>query len=55
MTGIWHKIQNAVATSPSVIKAIFSLLHFLSTTPPQMMDALFWVFGSIRMSKCGKT
>lgn len=42
MTGMWHKIQNAIETSPSTIEAIFSLLHSLSATLSQRMAALFW-------------
>lgn len=42
MASICHEIQNAVATSPSAIEAIFSLLHFLSATLSQKMAAIFW-------------
>jgi hypothetical protein len=42
MAGMWHKIQNAVVTSPSATEVIFTLLHSLSVTLSQRMAALIW-------------
>jgi len=42
MVGMWHEIQNAVVTSPSTTKAIFSLLHSLFVMLSQQIVALLW-------------
>ena len=56
MACLWREIQDVVASSPSAIETIFTLLH---SSRPRFLNSWLQYFGvyggSIGISRCGKT